>query len=440
MKFQQKSLIYILCTLTLFVLYIYMQIMREYAYYDSFFTQEQLSECVRVCTAEKHLVFDARILINPEIVEQRQKITYREIEVLLEEGENVEVGDKIRVFGTLERRLIDGKFSKYRLINTSFIYIDEISKNNPFSIFYYLHRLSKLSLDMQNRIIMLFGLRYGDLVAGILFGMQPSLSDSFYDALINTGTVHIIAASGYNITLLTEFCLLLLLRLMKRKWAIAITSGVVLAYTFISGLGEPIIRAALMSLLVFGASASGRSYHALWSLMLSVFLMLLYNPLYITHVSFLLSVSATGGILLFSKGISFFFSRQFSNFTFAMYFVPDFSTTLSATIVTFPILLIYFGRFSIISLIVNVLVLWCIPPMMLFSSFALLFSSFSTNLAYVAVLLCKPFLEYFMRIIFWFGSFNDGIFVIDSTSWWFGFGYYLFCISVYFYLLKKHDV
>lgn len=415
-----------------------MHIMHEYEYYDSFFTQEQLSKCQSTCVAKKQLVFDARILINPETVGQRQKITYREVSVLLEEGKYVEVGDKIRVFGTLERRLIDSKFIKYRLINTTFILIDVSSKNNPFSIFYYFNKLSKLSSALQARIVVLFGSRYGDLVAGILFGTQPSLSSGFYNALINTGTVHIVAASGYNITLLTEFCLLLLLRLMKRKWAVLITSGVIVAYTFMAGLGEPIVRAALMSLLVFGASASGRSYQALWALTLSVFLMLLYNPLYITHVSFLLSVSATGGILLFTKGISFFLSNLFVKHKHILLLLPDFSTSLAATIATFPILLIYFGRFSAISLLVNVLVLWSIPPMMLFSFFAVLLSTISDTIAYSVVLLCKPFLEYFFLIVNWFGSIKTGVVAIDSTSWWFGFGYYLFCLSIYSHMQKKH--
>lgn len=440
MKFQKNLLIYLLCILIFFAIYIYMHIMHEYEFYDSFFTQEQLLECRTSCISEEQFVFDARIFLNPEIVGQKQKITYREVTIFLEGGEHIEVGDKIRVSGTLERRLIDGKISKHRLINSSFTFIDVSSRNNLFSIFYYLHKLSILSSSLQERIYILFGPRHGDLVAGILFGTQPSLSDSFYDALINTGTVHIVAASGYNITLLTEFCLLLLLRLMKRKWAVLTTSVVVLIYTLISGFGEPIVRAALMSLLVFGASATGRSYHALWALTLSVFLMLLYNPLYITHVSFLLSVSATGGILLLTKGISLLLSTLFEGNKFVLYVIPDFSTTLAATIATLPILLIYFGRFSIISLVVNVMVLWCIPPMMLFSSLALLFSIFSENLAYSAVLLCKPFLEYFTRIVFGFSSFNDGIFVLVSTSWCFGFGYYLFCFSIYLYMLKKHYV
>ena len=57
------------------------------------------------------------------------------------------------------------------------------------------------------------------LVAGIVLGEKSRLPEEFYNALINTGTIHVVVASGYNVMVVGGMILAALLYLMERKWA-----------------------------------------------------------------------------------------------------------------------------------------------------------------------------------------------------------------------------
>ena len=98
--------------------------------------------------------------------------------------------------------------------------------------------------------------------------------------------------------------------------------------------------------------------------------MILWQPLFLFSLSFQLSFCATLSLILFSDGIS----KIPLTSKIPAFFREDFIATVAAQILVWPLISIYFGRVSIISILVNTLVLWTVPVATVFGgAFLLLF-------------------------------------------------------------------
>ena len=185
----------------------------------------------------------------------------------------------------------------------------------------------------------------GILAAGMLWGGSESLSRQTKEAYRRVGLLHIVAASGYNVTLVTGWILSACLIWLSRRWALGVTIVGVVIYMLIAGWQASIIRAGIMSILAMVGLILGRERDAKWLLILTGVVMLATNPKLISDIGFQLSFAATWGILwLAPKG--------------------DLGTTLAAQAMTTPLILHHFGNLSVISPLVNAALLWTVPVIM----------------------------------------------------------------------------
>src|SRR3989344_8130872 len=138
------------------------------------------------------------------------------------------------------------------------------------------------------------------LLNGILFGVKSSIPRSLYNSLIQTGTLHIIALSGMNITILINLTAKLTL-FLGRKLSIFVTICLIVAFVWFVGASPTIVRAAIMGSLSLVAIYFGRRYFALLALFLASMVMLTYDFSLIKNLSFQLSFLATLGIILANK-------------------------------------------------------------------------------------------------------------------------------------------
>lgn len=195
------------------------------------------------------------------------------------------------------------------------------------------------------------------LAAGILLGVKRSMPTDFYQNLVNTGTLHIIAASGYNVTIVAAVIMKIALMIASRGVAIFLGMVGVLTYIIMAGAGASVVRAGIMGGLTLISYYWGRPAEAKRLLWVTGGAMLLINPLRLIDVGFQLSFMATAGILYLEPWIK----RVGLKVSFlADYLYP----TLAATVATLPVIWWHFGRVSWISPLVNMLVLPLVPLIM----------------------------------------------------------------------------
>ena len=197
-------------------------------------------------------------------------------------------------------------------------------------------------------------------LAGILVGAKGNVSAELKDAFARTGTSHIVAISGYNITIIATLLMMMLAPLGVRRayWASVL---VIVLFTILVGAGASVVRAAIMGVMAMTAQRLGRLNDASIALVFTAGVMCFYNPLVLRwDVGFQLSFLAFAGIVYVQPLLEPLVLRlvRFSSLASLI------ATTLAAQIMVLPLLLNVFGTLAVYTLPVNILVLPLVPVAM----------------------------------------------------------------------------
>lgn len=198
------------------------------------------------------------------------------------------------------------------------------------------------------------------LLSGILFGVKATMPKVFYNALVTTGTLHIIALSGMNISILTALTAKTTL-FLGRKASSILTICLIVLFVLFVGYSPSVVRAAMMGSLSLLAVYFGRQSWGLLSLFLVCGIMLIFDISLMKNLSFQLSFMATFGIILANRKVK----RQMKNGLtdkLVFWLKENLKVTLSAQIFTLPIILYNFHRLSLIAPVANLLLEWVISP------------------------------------------------------------------------------
>jgi competence protein ComEC len=226
---------------------------------------------------------------------------------------------------------------------------------------------------------------------GLLIGQRNTLPAEITAALTAVGLVHIVAVSGYNLTILTRAASRLKLgsKYQKLILSLALIGGFVL----ITGFSASIIRAAIVSILTLWAWYYGRQIKPWVLISFAAAITALWNPFYIWgDLSWYLSFLAFFGVLVIAPLITArFYRREPKLLTLVVI------ETLSAEIMTLPLIMLTFSQLSIIALVANGLIVPLVPLAMLLSAIAgsagALAPQFAGWLAYPARLLLTYMLD-----------------------------------------------
>lgn len=263
---------------------------------------------------------------------------------------------------------------------------------------------------------------HAGLLNGIVFGTKASLSPELKDTLLRTGTIHITALSGMNITIIISLVATTLLRVFSRKVTSLLSLFFVIGFILFVGPSASVIRAGIMGSLSLLAVVFGRQRRALLFLTVTSLIMILIRPLYLTDLSFQLSVLATLGIILFASSQKRYQnlvdptrerSPQASPSSSLLLIIPmyiwnltkdDLRTTLAAQIFTTPLIALSFHRISLIAPLSNIAIGFLIAPLtalgMIISVLGFLWLPLAIPLAWV----CWIVLEYMVGILLFFSS------------------------------------
>lgn len=227
------------------------------------------------------------------------------------------------------------------------------------------------------------------LVKAFVLGDRTSISSDLRESFSKTGIAHLIAVSGMHITVLVMLLSFLFDRFLHRDISIGITIIFVLFYGWVIGFPPSLIRATITYTVLRLSPVFGRPSDPLTRLGLAFLCMLVYRPFFIYDGGFVLSFTATLGIILLTPVLESLFcidklreqkprtGSSFSRlFRMCLYFPQLMCTTLASQLTTLPFIIAYFGAQSPLSLPVNLI---AIPLAMLaypMAIIALLLSSF----------------------------------------------------------------
>ncbi|MCR4326188.1 MAG: ComEC/Rec2 family competence protein [Candidatus Roizmanbacteria bacterium] len=200
---------------------------------------------------------------------------------------------------------------------------------------------------------------HGSIAAALVWGQKQYLTPELYTLCKQAGVLHLAVLSGQNITLVSE-CLRALCSSVSSKITSVLTILIGLLYLLLLPHDPPIIRAVIMGSLTSLSILLGRRAIALYLLLVSGVIMITINSSWISDLSFLLSISATGGIILLYPWF------KVKHKGHVRYYVHStLATTISAQVGIVPITFLVFREYAPLSILSNILLIWLIEPIMM---------------------------------------------------------------------------
>lgn len=351
---------------------------------------------------------------------------------------NWSYGDKVQLIGSLSIPADEADFSyrDYLARKTilSSLYYPNISiishaRGNP--IMRWIYSIRTYALKTVSRI---FPAPESALLAGILLGYDNDIPPDIQTAFRKTGTTHIIAISGFNISILAALFSALFYRWFGIRRGILATIITLVVYVLLTGASPSVIRAAIMGSLGLLASLVGRRQNGINSLAFVGVLMCLINPLLPWDISFQLSFLSTLGLILFADLLVEWIKRILVRLlptrsieNMAQKIGEYFLFTIAAMIMTFPVMVYHFHTFSWVSFFTNPLILPAQPAVMILGGLSLLAGMAWLPLGQLIGYLAWPFVAYTIKLVTLFGNISG----VDSGGIQIGMGF----ISIYYGVL-----
>lgn len=282
--------------------------------------------------------------------------------------DTLKCGDKIVFFSKIARPVSDVDFMGFDyagylfrkgISGTGFVYSSMLKKrsgNEDLSI-------KQRALLYKEKIVDIYSKWNLDddvmaVVSALTIGDKSELTPELKAVYSASGTSHVLALSGLHVGIISVilFFALYTLRLIRNGKALqsAVIILVLWVFAFVSGLSPSVVRAVTMcSLYMMASLVIENGFPGFFSLSLTAFIMLIYQPFYLFDVSFQLSFVAVLSILLFYP---FFSSLIQSRYRIVNYLWNAVSVSMAAQLGTLPLILYYFGTFPTYFLVANLIV------------------------------------------------------------------------------------
>ncbi len=245
------------------------------------------------------------------------------------------------------------------------------------------------------------------LLAGILLGDDAGIPRDLEEAFRATNTAHIIAISGFNISVIAGLLTALLRRLFRRRGLVAlcVVAGLVV-YTLLVGASPSVVRATIMASLAVLARYYGRQNDGLNALAAAALGMLALDPSVLFDLGFQLSFAATLGLIFYVQPLTDWLHGILVRWMPAERaqavvgaLSDSFLVTLAAQLTTLPLIVFAFHRVAPVALLTNLLILPAQPAVMVLGGLATLVGMVLPPLGQVLAWIAWPFLEWTIRAV-----------------------------------------
>ena len=268
---------------------------------------------------------------------------------------------------------------------------------------FFKREIFKIKTGIIARVNTLFPEPHGSLLLGLIVGTRATLPKDLSAAFVADGLMHIIAISGYNISIIAGIIMRVgvYVRLSKRSLSL-IMLACISCFVVITGAGASVVRAGLMAAIAIAAFFCGRSVTPLWLLLASAFFMVFLSPYALLYDAGLeLSFAATIGVIYGAPLCIPLARRVFGSQKLGVFgnvLCEIIATTAGATILTLPLSAYHFGSISLVFLFSNALILWLIPLIMAAGFLTVVLSLISFPLAEFCAFMAALLLEYVIAV------------------------------------------
>jgi len=247
-------------------------------------------------------------------------------------------------------------------------------------------------------------------MTGLTLGKSAAFSDTLREEMKITGTTHLVALSGTNVTIIVKGVILLFGFWFSRRALFPLTIIAITLFVLMTGAEASVVRAAIMAGIVLLAERTGRVHVTYCAIAAAAFIMVVANPsLLVFDIGFQLSFFALLGIVYLQPVLNHLIRIKKVKRPLLVAILRIATASLAAQLAVFPISLIYFGFASLISIIPNVLIVLFIPATMFCGLLIFLANLLSSYLALLFALPARLLLGYELGVIHFFARFKVGI-------------------------------
>jgi competence protein ComEC len=275
------------------------------------------------------------------------------------------------------------------------------------------------------------------LLNGILLGQTEGLSYEEREAFRRAGLSHIMAVSGMHVGFLwIQFQFLFGFIPINKRYANAFIILLLWGFVLVTGFQPSVLRAVLMATVILLGRILRREPDVFAGISFAAMMLLLLNPYQIFQVGFLLSFSATLGIVMFHQKIK----NKILDWKIPDLFKDIFSLTLSAQIGIFPIMARFFNSIPIFSILTNLVVFPVIGMIHFVGMGMVLLGALNLTITHAIAAFEHLLLTFVFLVTKFFSEIDFGVLIVKTPSLFVILCYVLFLLMSYHLpqVLKKY--
>lgn len=320
-------------------------------------------------------------------------------------SEKIEVGNKLLVKGkfTENKNICSGVIGDYKIEDYKILKSDFIDK---------LYKRRKYVFEsIESKL----GERKAALITSVSFGYKSELNEDHKELMKNLGISHVISISGLHLVLVYS--------VLRRILGVKLSLVLALVYVLFSGASAPAVRAYIMIVILNVGKIVKRNYNPIAALSLAGIILILEKPYYIYNLGFVLSFLATLGIILFNKDLNK-----------KLYKLPNsirntIAISLSAQILTLPIIILYFNEVSLNFIVGNIIVIPFINVLVVLGNILIFIVEIPSIFNYI-IYICHYIIKYIDIIMYKIDDMSFDLMYFHYTVAYF---YIALLITYYFY-------
>ena len=264
--------------------------------------------------------------------------------------------------------------------------------------------------------------KYGDIGYAMMFGDTSILDPDIKGVFQESGTAHLLAVSGFHVSLVVMLISFVLKKLKANKFtSLGVTVLMLILYAYLCDFSVSVIRAAIMSIVALYATTRAKEYDGLSALSLALVILLVISPLQLFDISLVLSFISVLSIILLMPVFTRLLSKVFYD-----KIASSLALNFAVQVGLFVTQICYFGKVPVLSFITNLITV----PL---ASFAFMFLICAVVLSFVLPFI-SPIMSlfgYVMQLLVRFNNFVSGVSIFVETGVVAGFAVILSCVLMF---------